>query len=122
MSITALPITGPCIVELAITGDEIADMEAIDCVLHGQDLEHVDVGPIAALGGAYLRVTSPDLVVAADELRSLGHRIADTVLEARQDALDAERHVCFCGVRLDPDVDTCGDLICARRYFQELSL
>lgn len=96
-------------------GEDITDLDVADAVIVGE-LEQVDIGGAGVLTGTYLRVTGPDLVVAAEALRRLADRIIDAVLDARQERIEAEQHECYCGARLDPDEITCGALRCQREW------
>jgi hypothetical protein len=90
----------PTIVALPLSG-ELARLEAVDVTLIGDVLESIDIGPN---GDTYYRVTA----------RNLLHDLAEeAVLDARQERLDAERHVCpGCPTLLEPDEDTCGAARC----------
>ena len=116
--------TGPCTivpVTLLYEGDDLDDIEATDAVIISDKLESVDVGGGGALHGVYLRITGPDLIAAADGLRRLADRIIDAVLDARQDKADAERHDCWCGVRLEADETTCGARACDRNHADDMA-
>src|SRR5688500_18676151 len=52
-------------------GEDISDMEVCDPVSITDTLEQVHVGGGGVLHGAYLRLSGPDLVVAAQELHRL---------------------------------------------------
>lgn len=106
-------------VAVQVVADALARAEAVDVELHGETSESIDVGPF---DGTYYRLNAPDLVVAVDAARALLDQIEAAVLDARQERMDAERHDCSCGVRLEIDEPTCGSAICGRRYAQELNL
>ncbi len=116
-AVTLIPVTF-----IWPNGEDITDMEATDVVLIGDKVEQIDIGGGGVLGvGTYLRVTAPDLVVAADALKRLADEIIHAVIDARQDRLDAEAHNCHCGVRLEADEEDCGSQLCRRRSAQERS-
>lgn len=95
---------------------ELVDAEATDAVLH-PGMEQVDVGPF---GGVYLRFAAPDLVAAVDAARRLLDEVERVVLDARQDATDAERTCCpWCSTPLEPDEDVCGAPACVRHLDYE---
>lgn len=101
-------------------GEDIADIEATDAVILSEHLEQIDVGGAGPLHGVYLRLSAPDLVAVAEELRRLSDRIIDAVLDARQDRLDAQRHVCpGCPTMLEPDEVTCGDRRCEAEHARD---
>lgn len=94
-------------------------LEATDPVLDG-DVERVEVGP---LFGRYCILEGPDLVVAADELIELLRKVQDVVMDARQEAVEAERQTChYCGAphSVEPGMDTCGRADCERRFSAEV--
>lgn len=94
--------------------DELAAAEAVDVTLIGDTLESVDVGPFA---GVYYRVSAANLVHAVAVCRALLDEIESAVFDARQERLDAERHVCpGCPTLLEPDENTCGSARCEREW------
>jgi hypothetical protein len=111
----ALPIDT---VRLRFGCDDIDDLDIADPEIVSDVLERLDIGGAGPLHGRYWRVEAPDLVEVATALHRLADRIVDAILNARQDKLDAERHDCWCGTRLDPDEITCGAARCnqAERY------
>lgn len=115
MTITERPIDqAPPIttVPLRFGADDIDNLDIADPTIVSDTLEHVDIGGAGPLFGRYLRVEADDLVEVADALRRLADRIIVAVIDARDEKLDAERHDCFCGVRLEPDEVTCGSAVC----------
>jgi len=98
-------------IPLPVSAEGVDALEAVDANIKN-DNETVDVGPF---GTTYLRLTGTDLVAFADALRLLSDRIIDTVMEARQERVDAERHRCECGALLDADEDDCGAARCRFR-------
>lgn len=108
----------PIIVPLAIFPATLDVLEAVDVDLT-EHHETVDVGPI---DGRYLRFMAPDLLVAVDQARRVLGLIEDAVLDARQEAMEAERHDCPCGTRLEADEISCGSPRCDHLVAQEMSL
>jgi hypothetical protein len=99
----------PTIVALPLSG-ELARLEAVDVTLIGDVLESIDIGPN---GDTYYRVTARNLLHEIAMARCLLDLAEEAVLDARQERLDAERHVCpGCPTLLEPDEDTCGAARC----------
>lgn len=96
-----------------LDADVIDHLEATNCVIVADTTERIEVGPF---DGRYLIVQAPDLVAAADALRRLADRIIDVALDARTEKLEADRHNCLCGARLEADECTCGAARCEREY------
>lgn len=96
--------------------DELATAEATDAVIG--EVETVDVGPF---NGHYFRISAADLVIAVDDARRVLTEIEAAVLDARQDKADAERHDCWCGVRLEADETTCGAKACDRNHADDMA-
>lgn len=122
MAITELAIQPPTIHPVTLIyegGEDILNIEVTDAVIVSDTLEQVDIGGGGVLHGTYLRLSGPDLVVAAEELRRLADRIEACVLDARQEKIDAERHACWCGTRLDPEELDCGAPRCRHLTIQD---
>lgn len=116
MSLQALVAAiNPTTIAVAIP-PELVDAEATDVTL-SPGMESVDVGPFS---GAYLRFTCGDLVAAVDAARRLLDEVERVVLDARQDALDAERWRCpWCSTLLESTEDCCGRPSCVRHLDYE---
>jgi hypothetical protein len=98
-------------------GALIEVLEATNAVI-GDNVESVEVGPIA---GRSLVLTAPDLLVSFDAVKRLIDQAEVAVMDARQDRADAERHECYCGVRLEADELTCGSSRCEREFAMDAS-
>lgn len=93
----------------------VDQLEAINAVV-GDKTETIEIGPFF---GRYLTVTAEDLMVRAEQVIDLMRQVQDAVLDARQERLDAERHDCWCGTRLEADEVTCGADRCQRTEAQD---
>lgn len=99
------------IVALPFGADSIDDLDVNDAEVSAE-MERVDIGGAGPLHGRYLRVEATDLVDVAQALHRLADRIMDVTFDAREDALEATRHDCWCGTRLEADEITCGAARC----------
>lgn len=95
-------------------GVDLDDLDIADPEVVSRELERIDIGHAGPLFGRYLRVQAPDLVEWAVGLHRLADRVITAICDARDEALDAERHDCWCGTRLEPDEVTCGASRCER--------
>lgn len=92
--------------------DDIDLLDIADPEVLSDNLERVDIGGTGLLRGCYLRIESPDLVLVAEALHRLADRIMNAAFDAREEKLEAERHDCWCGTRLEADEITCGAARC----------
>lgn len=84
------------------------------------DVETVEIGP---LFGRYLTLSAPDLLVSLDALKRLADEAQVAVMDARQEAVEAERQSChYCDTphSVEPGADTCGRADCERRFGAEV--
>ena len=107
-------VTPPQIIEVPLIfgAYEIDGLDIEDVTIASDSCERIDLGGSGALLGSTLRVEANDLVAVADALRRLADRISTATFDARDEKLDAERHDCFCRVRLERDEVTCGSAVC----------
>lgn len=98
---------------------DIDDLDVCNPEIASATCERIDIGHAGPLFGRYLRVEANDLVEVAHALHSLADRISSVIFDARDEKLEAERHDCFCGTRLEPDESTCGAETCNRRAAAE---
>lgn len=116
ISIPEAVTIAPTIIPLDLTdidGLEVCNTEA------GQRYECSELGPFT--GNRYLRIRCADNVVLAAKLRRLADDLQDATFDERERKIEAERHDCFCGTRLDPGDDTCGRSACVRQFEAEVA-
>lgn len=116
-----LPIA-QVVIPFQVTDIDGLEVTNVEC---GKRHEAFELGP--DYRNQYVRICSPDNAALAAKLRALADDLLDATMDERERQAEAERHDCFCGVRLDPDDDTCGSVICLRkadaeRYYDSLGL
>lgn len=84
---------------------------------HDGDTETLIFG---VAGDRYQRfsITDRDLLNMLAEVRCFVSTLDVDIVEARQQAVEAEQHDCPCGLRLDPDEEVCGASSCIA-YLQD---
>jgi hypothetical protein len=102
-------------VRLIFGAHDIDELDVFDSEVLSDTCERVSIGGAGPLFGRYLRVETNDLVDVAQALHRLADRIMDTTFDAREEKLEAERHDCYCGTRLEADEVTCGATLCDRK-------
>lgn len=106
-------------VSLTFGRHDIDELDVCNPEIVSDTCERIEVGHAGPLFGRYLRIEANDLVDVAGALHRLADRITHATFDARDEKLEAERHDCYCGTRLERDEITCGAEPCNQRACAE---